>query len=88
MIISLAILLAGDFSRRGQTTSIQIAIAAVVAIQTFAIGMRNLSNEGAFAIPFMYASVVVPVVIGLVLLTGARHRPGGRTAPPASAAPS
>jgi lipopolysaccharide export system permease protein len=81
VIITLAILLAGDFSRRGQAGSIQISIGCVVAIQTFAMAMRNLSNQGTFGIPFMYATVLLPVIVGLVLLSRKRRRLGGRTAP-------
>ncbi len=87
VIVALAILLAGDFSRRGQTNKILYSIAGIVLIQTFAIGMRNLSNEGAFAIPFMYGSVVVPAAIGLIFLYRRRNRPGRRPAL-APAAPS
>ncbi len=81
VIISLAILLAGDFSRRGQASSIQISIGCVVAIQTFALGMRNLSDQGTFGIPFMYAAVLVPAIVGLILLSRKRRRPAGRAAP-------
>ena len=67
-IIALAFLLSGDFSRRGQTNPILAAIAAVVLLQTLAIGVRNLANDDPAVIPFMYATVAVPVLLGLFSL--------------------
>jgi lipopolysaccharide export system permease protein len=80
-IIALAFLLSGDFSRRGQSNPILAAIAAVVLLQTLAIGVRNLANDDPAVNPFMYATVAIPVLVGLFsLIRSHPSRPRRRNA--------
>ncbi len=79
-IIALAFLLAGDFSRRGQTNPILAAIVSVVLLQTLAIGVRNLANDDPAANAFMYLTVFVPMLIGLFFLVWSHPRPRRRSA--------
>ena len=74
VLIALAILLSGDFSRRGQGNRVVIAITLVVALQTSAIAAHNLAGNDARAIPLLYANVILPLIIGLFALGRAGRR--------------
>ena len=85
VFVSLAFLLSGDFSRRGQADRVLASVAAIVIIYVLAIGIRNLSNDEPAAIPFMYSAAIVPILIGLFILAFPRRR-AGRPPPRAEAA--
>ncbi|MDH3229377.1 MAG: LPS export ABC transporter permease LptF [Alphaproteobacteria bacterium] len=74
VVTSLAILLSGDFSRRGQGNRVVMAITLVIALQTSAIAAYNLAGDNARAIPLLYASVILPLIIGLFALGQAGRR--------------
>ena len=74
VVLTLAVLLSGDFSRRGQGKRVVIAIALVVALQTSAIAAHNLAGADARAIPLLYANVILPLFAGLAALS----QPGRR----------
>lgn len=74
VLMALAILLSGDFSRRGQGNRVAAAIVLVIALQTSAIAAHNLAGNDARAIPLMYATVILPLIIGVFAL----GRSGGR----------
>jgi lipopolysaccharide export system permease protein len=68
VVTALAILLAGDVSRRGQGNRVVMAIALVIALQTSGIAAHNLAGNAARAIPLLYANVILPVLIGIFAL--------------------
>ncbi len=86
VVAALAILLSGDFSRRGQGNRVVMAIILVVALQTSAIAAHNLAGNDARAVPLLYANVVLPLIVGLFALGhGGRRRGRARpTGAPAS----
>jgi len=77
-LMGVAILLVGEFNRRGQSRRIVAAAASVLVLQSAALGITNLSaNNNAF-IPLLYVVVIVPVLIGAFLMVKQRIR-GQRT---------
>jgi lipopolysaccharide export system permease protein len=68
VMVAMAALLSGNFSRRGQASRVLIAVGAVVLIQASGIGLSNLSSKIPQLIPLMYVNGLVPVVIAAYLL--------------------
>lgn len=70
-LIPLACLLPGEFSRRGQTRRVLLAIGAAFIFQTTLLGVDDLAARFPAAIPLMYVTDLLPFAIGLgVLLEG------------------
>lgn len=75
VVMSLAVLLSGDFSRRGQGRRILVASLLVVAFYSTGIAAFNLSSDNIRLVPLLYANVGVPILVGLFVLgPGARRR--------------
>ena len=68
VLVALVSLLYGEFDKRGQVKRIVFAVASAGAIQGAAIGLHNFSAKVPQAIPLMYANVLVPILLGLILL--------------------
>jgi lipopolysaccharide export system permease protein len=82
-LMGVAILLVGEFNRRGQGRRIIAAVASVLVLQSAALGITNLSvNNNAF-IPLLYVVVAIPVLVGafLMLRQGIRGKRMGRLRP-------
>ncbi len=76
--IAMAAMLSGNFSRRGNTTRILVAIAAIFAIQVASLGLFNISKRTLAVIPLVYAFPVACFFGGLVIIMRARlRRPAG-----------
>lgn len=76
-MMGVAILLVGEFNRRGQGRRIVSAVAGVLVLQSAALGITNLAvNNNAF-IPLLYVLVTVPLAVGAFLMIRPRLR-GGR----------
>lgn len=67
-LIPLACLLCGEFNRRGQTRRVLLAIGFAFAFQTADVAMRNVATRLPGAIPLMYVSVLLPVLISVFVL--------------------
>ena len=78
VLIALAMLLRGDFDRRGQALRILMAIGFVVVVQTAGLGFHNLAAKAPGAVPLMYLNAVVPIIAGFYFLVRLqrRRRPG------------
>jgi lipopolysaccharide export system permease protein len=63
--VSLAILLTGGFSRRGQVVDICKALFATVIILIVSLGIRSLAGKQPILIYVMYANALLPLVIAL-----------------------
>ncbi len=75
-LIALATLLTGDFSRRGQTRRVILAILIIVAFEAAALGFQNLAAKYPPTTPLIYLNALAPIVGGLYLLvTDLRRRP-------------
>jgi lipopolysaccharide export system permease protein len=74
VVTALAILLSGDFTRRGQGPRVVLAIMLVIVLQTAAIAAHNLAGDDARMIPMLYANATLPLFIGLFALAQAGRR--------------
>ncbi|MCK5276338.1 MAG: LPS export ABC transporter permease LptF, partial [Alphaproteobacteria bacterium] len=64
VLMALAILLSGDFSRRGQNRRIFSAALLVVLFYSTSIAAFNLSSDNIGLIPVLYANVTLPILFG------------------------
>jgi lipopolysaccharide export system permease protein len=70
-LIPLACLLPGGFSRRGQFRRALLAILVAFLFELLDIGVNDLASRSAKAIPLMYATDLLPFILGLgILLSG------------------
>lgn len=68
VVMALAILLSGDFSRRGQSMRIFTIILLVVLIYGVSIVSLNLSSDNIRFTPSLYVTVALPILFGFVVL--------------------
>lgn len=83
VLASLAVLLSGDFSRRGQNDRVVMAVVLFLALEAAGIAAHNLASNDTKAIPLLYANIVLPIIASLYVLgpgAGRRHRRARRTA--------
>ena len=67
-VIPLACLLPGEFNRRGQLKRALLAIVLAFLFELLGIGVNDLASRASAAIPLMYATSLLPLVLGLGLL--------------------
>ncbi len=77
-LIPLACLLPGEFSRRGQTRRVVLAIVLAFVFQLVDLGVNNLADRTSAAIPLMYAVDLLPFALGFAILLQGGIRPGLR----------
>ena len=77
--IGLAVLLSGEFSRRGQTVRILAAVGLAGVAEAGGLGTKYLAAQSPPMIALMWLAVLVPFLIALLVLTQTRLR--GRPAP-------
>jgi lipopolysaccharide export system permease protein len=77
-LIPLVCLLPGEFNRRGQLKRVLLAILVAFVFQLLDIGVNNLASRSAAAIPLMYATDLVPFILGLAILMRGNIRLGFR----------
>jgi lipopolysaccharide export system permease protein len=77
-LIPLACLLPGDFNRRGQLARALLAIAIAFVFELLDIGVGDLAARSAAAIPLMYATDLLPFVLGFAILLRGNIRLGFR----------
>ena len=70
--VTLAILLTGSYSRRGQVVDICMAVFATVIILVISLGMRSLAGKQPIMIYAMYANALMPLVIALYYIVISR----------------
>jgi lipopolysaccharide export system permease protein len=79
VLIALAVMLSGDFTRRGQSDRVLLAIGLVVVVQALGIGLANLAGKAPALIPLMYVNAIAPIALALyVLYFGMPQRQPGR----------
>lgn len=76
VLIGLAFLLAGDFSRRGQVTRIVPAVLAVVAIEAGILSIKSFGEKIPEIAPLIYIVALLPVILGGYVLV--RDKPWPR----------
>lgn len=78
-LVALALLLYGDFNRRGQTWRILIAVGVVLLLESAILGFRTLGERLLEIVPLMYATPLVPAAVAAWVLAPRRRlrRPHG-----------
>ena len=77
-VIPLTCLLPGEFNRRGQLKRALLAIIIAFLYELLDIGVNDMASRFAAAIPLMYATNLLPVVLGLGILMRGNKRLGFR----------
>jgi lipopolysaccharide export system permease protein len=85
VLIGLAALLAGEFSRRGQTKRILIAIACVGLLEGAMVGAQGLAVLSLNLVPLMYVLPILPGLVALRILAGYPRRGRRQSELPAGA---
>ena len=78
--IGLALLLGGDFNRRGQFLRILIAVCCVTAIQVVVLSMKNLGEKTPALEPVMYLVPIIATIGFVIVMISGKPRTGGRKA--------
>lgn len=66
--IGLALLVSGEYNRRGQARQLLYGSLAVVIVQAFGLALNNLAASVPPLVPLMYANALLPVAAGLYFL--------------------
>jgi lipopolysaccharide export system permease protein len=74
VLVGMAALLVGSFSRKGHTMRILTAVGLVVAIQALGIGLGDVAAKLPRLIPLLYVNALLPIVGGLYLLMSGSPR--------------
>jgi lipopolysaccharide export system permease protein len=77
-LIPLACLLPGELNRRGYAKRVALAVGAAFLFQLIALGVDDLGNRYAAAIPLMYVVDLMPFLLGLGILLHGGIRAGFR----------
>ena len=73
-LVALALLLHGDFNRRGQTWRILTAVGVVLVMETGLLGVKNLGQKLPALALLMYAIPLLPAAAAIWMLTLRRTR--------------
>lgn len=71
-ILGLAVLLRGEFSRRGQPWRILVAITAAILLEGLGLGAKFIATKQPWMIPLMYVVTIAPAAIAAMLLSRRR----------------
>ena len=75
VLVALAILLSGDFSRRGQNLRIFSAALVVVVLYSIGIAAFNIASDKIGLAPLLYANIALPIIFGYIAIGPAsRHK--------------
>jgi len=66
--LSVACLLTGEFNRRGQTKRILLAVGLAFMVEVVDVALKDLSARAWFAIPLLYANLLIPLLVSLWML--------------------
>lgn len=84
-LIALALLLGGDFNRRGQLWRVMSAVGLVIAVELSQLGVKNLGERWPDLFVFMYLVPLVPAVAAAWFLGPRRHQRRAAAAGPTTA---
>lgn len=75
IMIAVASVLGGQFSRRGQGRRLVIGAAAAILLQVLSLGVTHLATKTAELIPLMYLTPIVFLIVAALLLRERAARP-------------
>ncbi len=79
----LAILLTGEFNRRGQSKRVSFAFLMLIILEAATLGLSDAANRGWWGVTLMYAVPLTATAVSLLVLTGSLTRLLHRKPPPA-----
>lgn len=74
-LLALAVLLTGDFNRRGQSTRIAVATLGMLLIQALNVSLFSLAGSSFFAVPLLYLLPVMVIAASAWVLFHEKPRP-------------
>lgn len=80
VLIGLASILSGDFSRRGQTPRVLSAVGCMVGLQGAVLGAENVIAKNLDLIPLLYGLIILPMIPALLIMMGI-HKSGRKPGP-------
>ncbi len=87
-LIGLVVILKGEFSRRGQTRRLIVAIVLVGLVQAAVLGSKYAAAKELGLLPLMYGTAIVPILICLIVLTRQKLRRPKAVESPAEGSPA
>jgi len=79
--LALAVLLSGDFNRRGQNLRILLAVGGAIAIEATSLGLTSLASRVSAILPAMYLLPLLAVLAGFLVLRWNLGPSGGASEP-------
>tara|TARA_E500000305_G_scaffold35815_1_gene27180 strand:- start:6520 stop:7644 length:1125 start_codon:yes stop_codon:yes gene_type:complete len=81
-LIGLVVILKGEFSRRGQSRRLIVAVLLVGLVQAAVLGSKYAAAKEFGLLPLMYGSAIAPILVCLIILTRQKlRRPRSPSAP-------
>ena len=80
VMIALAALLSGEFSRRGQKYRLLVAFLCVAAIEGLSLAFQDLASRTLNAVFGMYAVALLPMLVAAFVLTRGTRQSGATPA--------
>lgn len=81
-LIGLVVILKGEFSRRGQSRRLIVAVVLVGLVQAAVLGSKYAAAKEFGLLPLMYGSAIAPILICLIILARQKlRRPRSPSAP-------
>lgn len=78
VMVGLAVMLSGEFNRRGQTRRLAVAVLCVVLLESAMVGFKSAASSQALISIALYLVALIPMGVAAAVLSR-RHRPrGGR----------
>ena len=80
-LVALAVMLLGQFNKRGQAVRIVVGVGVAAGIQGTAIGLFSASQKFLELIPLVYLNALLPLLVALYLLARGARLPFGLRTP-------
>ena len=82
--VGIALLLGGNFNRRGQLWRVLVAVAVVIILETSHLGVKNLAEKAPHFAFLMYAIPILPIIISAWFLSDMKVGRGRKSSQAAS----
>lgn len=69
VMVVLCALLTGPFNRRGQMKRILFSIVVILILQSLYLSLANIAKHNVWAIPALYISIFLPLILGRFILS-------------------
>ncbi len=73
-LIGLALLLTGQFSRRGHIERVLLAVGIVIFLMSGDLGLSTLAAKNLALVPLLYVAAVIPIILAVLLIQSSSSR--------------